>query len=134
MSTNHHIDYWIGYWFGPNSDGFFYNSINLKSNQVIDNRIADTWGYTLNAFYTVWMVDEKVEYLNAVLKPFKSLNSHYRNYEWEPKGLGPLGIKMVTLMQLKVGLISTIEGKILLSKNGLILRFRYFLKCKIIRE
>ena len=78
--------------FGRNSDGFFYNSINLKSNQVIDNRIADTWGYTLNAFYTVWMVDEKVEYLNAVLKPFKSLNSHYRNYEWEPKkGLGPLG-------------------------------------------
>ena len=78
--------------FGRNSDGFFYNSINLKSNQVIDNRIADTWGYTLNAFYTVWMVDEKVEYLNAVLKPFKSLNSHYRNYEWEPKKeLGPLG-------------------------------------------
>ena len=121
--------------FGRNSDGLFYNSINLKSNQVIDYRIADTWGYTLNAFYTVWMVDEKVEYLNAVLKPFKSLNSHYRNYEWEPKkGLGPLGVKMVTLMQLKVGLISTIEGKILLSKNGLILRFRYFLKCKIIRE
>jgi len=78
--------------FGRNSDGFFFNSINLKSNQVIDNRIADTWGYTLNAFYTVWMIDQKVEYLNAVLKPFKSLNSHYRNYEWEPKkGLGPLG-------------------------------------------
>ena len=78
--------------FGRNSDGLFYNSINLKFNQVIDNRIADTWGYTLNAFYTVWMTDQKEEYHEAVLKPFKSLNNSYRNYEWEPKkGLAPLG-------------------------------------------
>ena len=78
--------------FGRNQDGFFYNSINLKANQVIDNRIADTWGYTLNAFYTVWMTDQKSEYLEAVLKPFQSLNNSYRNFEWEPKKqLGPLG-------------------------------------------
>ncbi len=78
--------------FGRNQDGFFYNSINLKANQVIDNRIADTWGYTLNAFYTVWMTDKKSEYIKAVLKPFKSLNNSYRNFEWEPKNqLGPLG-------------------------------------------
>ena len=78
--------------FGRNQDGFFYNSINLKANQVIDNRIADTWGYTLNAFYTVWMTDNKSEYIEAVLKPFKSLNNTYRNFEWEPKNkLGPLG-------------------------------------------
>ena len=102
--------------FGRNSDGFFYNSINLKSNQVIDNRIADTWGYTLNAFYTVWMVDEKVEYLNAVLKPFKSLNSHYRNYEWEPKKGLTFGSQDGYSDAIESGLISTIEGKILLSK------------------
>lgn len=78
--------------FGRNQDGFFYNSINLEANQVIDNRIADTWGYTLNAFYTVWMTDQKSEYLEAVLKPFQSLNNSYRNFEWEPKKqLGPLG-------------------------------------------
>ena len=57
--------------FGRNQDGFFYNSINLKANQVVDNRIADTWGYTLNAFYTVWMTDKKSEYIKAVLKPLK---------------------------------------------------------------
>jgi hypothetical protein len=78
--------------FGRNQDGLFYNSINLKTNQVIDNRIADTWGYTLNAFYTVWMTDHKSEYLEAVLKPFQSLNNSYLNFEWEPKKqLGPLG-------------------------------------------
>ena len=87
----------------------FYNSINLKFNQVIDNRIADTWGYTLNAFYTVWMVDEKVEYFK-VLKPFKSLKKSLVEINGI-KGLDLWGVKMVTLMQLKVGLISTINAR-----------------------
>ena len=48
-------------------------------------------GYTLNAFYTVWMTDKKSEYIKAVLKPFKSLNNSYRNFEWGKNQLGPLG-------------------------------------------
>ena len=117
--------------FGRNQDGYFYNSINLKANQVIDNRIADTWGYTLNAFYTVWMTDKKSEYIKAVLKPFKSLNNSYRNFEWEPKiSLGHWVAKTVTLMLLKAGLIYIIGGRILSLKLGLILRFKYFLECK----
>jgi hypothetical protein len=78
--------------YGRNADGLFYNAINLQDQTVLDKRIADTWGYILNAYYTVWMVDEKEEYLEAVRKPFQALNGNYRNYNWEPGNQrGPLG-------------------------------------------
>lgn len=78
--------------YGRNNDGLFYNAINLKTKTTIDDRIADNWGYILNAYYTTWMVDQKVEYIQAVRKPFKALNLNYRNYNWEPGAQrGPLG-------------------------------------------
>ena len=77
---------------GRNADGLFYNSINLKTQAPVDERIADNWGYILNAYYTVWMVDQKEEYIQAVRKPFKALKRKYRNYNWEPGNQrGPLG-------------------------------------------
>lgn len=78
--------------YGRNADGLFYNAINLKTQTPVDDRIADTWGYILNAYYTTWLVDQKVEYIRAVRKPFKALNLNYRNYNWEPGAQrGPLG-------------------------------------------
>ena len=78
--------------YGRNTDGLFYNAINLKTKTPVDDRIADNWGYILNAYYTTWMVDQKVEYIRAVRKPFKALNLNYRNYNWEPgPQRGPLG-------------------------------------------
>jgi len=78
--------------YGRNSDGLFYNAINLKTQTVVDDRIADTWGYILNAYYTVYLVDKKTEYIQAVRKPFEALNLDYRNYNWEPnRDQGPLG-------------------------------------------
>lgn len=78
--------------YGRNTDGLFYNAINLKTQTPVDDRIADNWGYILNAYYTTWMVDQKVEYIQAVRKPFKALNLNYRNYNWEPGAQrGPLG-------------------------------------------
>ena len=78
--------------YGRNTDGLFYNAINLKTQTPVDDRIADNWGYILNAYFTTWMVDQKVEYIQAVRKPFKALNLNYRNYNWEPGAQrGPLG-------------------------------------------
>lgn len=78
--------------YGRNEDGLFYNAINLKDLEVVDDRIADTWGYILNAYYTVWLVDQKETYHQAVIEPFNALYSEYRNYNWEPrKDLSPLG-------------------------------------------
>jgi hypothetical protein len=78
--------------YGRNEDGLFYNAINLKDLEVVDDRIADTWGYILNAYYTVWLVDQKETYHQAVIEPFSALYSKYRNYNWEPrKDLSHLG-------------------------------------------
>jgi hypothetical protein len=45
--------------------------------------VADTWGYTLNGFYTVYLIDGTAAYRDAVLKALNSLNEHYKSFAWE---------------------------------------------------
>jgi hypothetical protein len=68
---------------GRNEDGLFYNAVNMKTGEIVDEKIVDNWGYVFNAYYSVWLVDEKEEYRDAVLKGFSKLNENYRNYAWE---------------------------------------------------
>jgi hypothetical protein len=49
----------------------------------VDEKIVDNWGYVFDAYYSVWLVDKKEEYRDAVLNGFKNLNEKYRNYAWE---------------------------------------------------
>ena len=67
---------------GRNQDGLFYDGINPQSGEVIHTGIADSWGYTLNGFYTVYLVDGNEAYKDAVLKVFSNLDK-YTNYNWE---------------------------------------------------
>jgi hypothetical protein len=71
---------------GVNEHGLLYNSINPSINPQTgehDQRVADTWGYNLNGFYTVYLIDKTESYRRAVLKALGSLNDNYRNYRWE---------------------------------------------------
>lgn len=68
---------------GRNGDGLFYNEVNPVTGEVISNGIADTFGYTLNAYYFVHQIDSVPAYLDAVLKALKALNSNYVNFDWE---------------------------------------------------
>ncbi len=68
---------------GRNEDGLFYNALNAKTGEIVDQKIADNWGYIFDAYYSVWLVDKTEEYREAVLKGFEKLNSNYRNYAWE---------------------------------------------------
>lgn len=68
---------------GRNEDGLFYNAVNAKTGEIVDEKIVDNWGYIFNAFYSVYLVDQKTEYRKAVLKGFETLNEKYRNYAWE---------------------------------------------------
>lgn len=68
---------------GRNEHGLFFDKINPIDGTVIEDRIADTWGYTLNGFYTVYLIDETETYRTATLKALSSINEHYRNYDWE---------------------------------------------------
>ena len=68
---------------GRNADGLFYDEINPITGEIIQKRLADNFGYTLNAFYTVYMIDRVVTYREATLKALGSLSPHYRNHDWE---------------------------------------------------
>ena len=67
---------------GTNQDGIFYNSVNPIRGEIIDERLADTWGYTYNGFYTVYLIDKTEKYRDSILYALNKLN-HYRNFNWE---------------------------------------------------
>ncbi len=68
---------------GRNEDGLFYNAINPKSGEVVDKKMSDNFGYNLNAYYTVYLVDGTEAYRDAALKTLGSLKGKYENFLWE---------------------------------------------------
>ncbi len=68
---------------GRNEYGLFYNSINPVTGEILDKGIADTWGYTFNGYYTVYLLDGTGEYRQATLKALSNIDAHYRNFDWE---------------------------------------------------
>lgn len=71
---------------GRNEDGMFYNEINMITGEVVNDGIVDNWGYLYNAYYTLYLIDNKTAYRDAVLHSFKALRINYVNYNWESKG------------------------------------------------
>ncbi len=67
---------------GTNEDGLFYNQVNPRTGEILNDGIADTWGYTYNAYYSVFMLDNHEPYRDALLKVFSNL-SNYVNFDWE---------------------------------------------------
>jgi len=68
---------------GRNEHGLFYNIIDPIAGTRQDQGIADTWGYTYNGIYTVYLIDGAKEYRDATRKALSNLNDNYRNYKWE---------------------------------------------------
>jgi len=67
---------------GRNEHGLFYNRVNPRTGEAIDKKCCDTWGYTYNGVYAVYLVDGTESYRDAVRKVLSNLNDHYRNYLW----------------------------------------------------
>jgi hypothetical protein len=70
---------------GRNEDGLFYNAVNALTGEVVDSMVVDNWGYILDAYYSVYLIDKKDEYRQAFLDLIKNLNEKYRNFAWEGK-------------------------------------------------
>jgi len=68
---------------GRNSDGMFYTEVNMLTGEVLNSNIVDSWGYMYNAYYTIYMLDNKEDFREAVLKPLRSVNKGYRDFDWE---------------------------------------------------
>ena len=68
---------------GRNADGLFYDEINPKTGEILSSRLADNFGYTLNAYWFIAKIDTIPAFREAVLKAMSSLNARYRNHDWE---------------------------------------------------
>ena len=68
---------------GRNEDGLFYNSIDPVKGVPVNDGIADNFGYTLNGFYTVYLLDKIEKYREPVIKALSVLNTKYKNFAWE---------------------------------------------------
>ncbi|MEQ8879658.1 MAG: hypothetical protein RLQ12_08510, partial [Cyclobacteriaceae bacterium] len=68
---------------GRNDDGLFYNVVSPQTGEIINEGIADNFGYNLNGFYTVYQLDSKQAYRDATIKALNALNTSYRNFDWE---------------------------------------------------
>ncbi len=68
---------------GRNEDGLFYDVVNPQTGAIIRDRIADNFGYNLNGFYIVYLLDSVESYREAVVKALDILPQHYRTFDWE---------------------------------------------------
>ena len=57
-----------------------YIELLNSTGEIIDKNTVDNWGYVFDAYYSVWLVDKKEEYREAVLNGFKKLNENYRSF------------------------------------------------------
>jgi hypothetical protein len=67
---------------GTNEHGLFYNVVNPITGEIINDGIADTWGYTYNGYYTVYMIDGLDKYHEAVIRALENIG-HYKAFDWE---------------------------------------------------
>ncbi len=71
---------------GRNDDGLFYNVIDPRAGKPVNDGVADNFGYILNGFYTVYLLDGTPAYREAVRRALASLDGKYRGFNWESLG------------------------------------------------
>jgi hypothetical protein len=69
---------------GRNPDGLLYSWFNPKTGEHSPD-LCDTWGYDFDGFYSMWLVDRKETYRQAVLKPLRNLKGKYVGACWGEK-------------------------------------------------
>jgi hypothetical protein len=71
---------------GRNEDGLFYNVIDPRSGASVNDGVADNFGYILNGFYTVHLLDGTEAYREATRRALAVLDARYRGFNWENLG------------------------------------------------
>ncbi|MBM3335669.1 hypothetical protein FJY63_13500 [Candidatus Sumerlaeota bacterium] len=84
-----------------NEDGILYNEVNAATGEVRSKGLADTWGYVLDGYYALYLVENIERYRNAVRKALAGLEK-YHDYKWEGEsadGLADALESAVTLLR-----------------------------------
>ena len=66
---------------GRNADGLLYTWFNPRTGEHSKD-LCDTWGYDLDGFYTMWLVDGTVSYRDAVRQALGNLHGKYAGACW----------------------------------------------------
>ncbi len=69
---------------GRNADGLFYVWFNPKTGQH-DPELCDTWGYNFDGLYTLWLMDRRGAYREAVRTALGRLHGRYVGACWRDK-------------------------------------------------
>jgi hypothetical protein len=69
---------------GRNEDGLLYASFNPQTGAHSDD-LCDTWGYDLDGFYTMWLIDRTDAYRAAVAQALGNLQGKYVGACWGDK-------------------------------------------------
>jgi len=67
---------------GRNDHGLFHFAMNPKTGEAI-GELTDNWGYNLNGFYDIFLVDGVPAYRHAVRDALSNLKAHYTGYRWQ---------------------------------------------------
>jgi len=70
---------------GRHEHGLFYNWISPQTGEHAGD-LTDNWGYDLNGFYTVYLIDKTEVYRRAVRYALGNLHQYYSDYKWERGG------------------------------------------------
>ncbi len=70
---------------GRHEHGLFYNRINPQTGEHAGD-LTDNWGYDLNGFYTVYLIDKTESYRQGVRYALGNLTQYYSDYKWEGGG------------------------------------------------
>jgi hypothetical protein len=67
---------------GRTQKGLWYNHVDNKTEQPLDNRIVDTWGYILNSYKMFDIAGGTEHYTDEILRTMKAAAS-LKSYTWE---------------------------------------------------
>ena len=65
-----------------NEHGLFMRGLQPSTGKVTSRSVPDTWGYTLDAVYTLHMVTGEAKYRDAVHRALKGINADPRYRNW----------------------------------------------------
>jgi arylsulfatase len=66
---------------GRNEDGLLYHVIDPRAG-THDDKLCDTWGYNLDAFYTAYLIDGTARYRDATRQALAALGPKYHGRPW----------------------------------------------------
>ena len=68
---------------GRTDDGLWYNAVDIRTRKPLDEAVADTWGYVLNALQTFDLAEGTSIYAEEIRRAMRAASAR-KSFPWEP--------------------------------------------------